>query len=279
MKEPVYYCNGRFLPAGRAVLPVDDLGVIRGFALFESLRTYGGHPFLLKDHLDRMFSAAREIGIRPPLPRERMSQVISRLIRKNGFAEALVRVVLTGGPAAGLLPRGKPTLLILADNFHAFPAWQYERGIRLMTAPFARLRPSMKSTGYFAAVTETRRAVARGFQEAVYVDARGAILEGTTYSVFAVMPGPRLVCPREGVLPGVTAALVIRLAGKLGIPVERHPITRAMRARAREMFITSSNRELIPVSHVDRGRIGDGKPGTATRRLLDAYRTVARRKL
>ncbi len=273
-KEPIYFCNGRFLPAGRATLSVNDLGVIRGFGLFESLRTYNGKPFLLEAHLDRMFHAAKEVGLKPPLGRKRIGSVIARLIRRNNFGEALIRMVLTGGVAGSLVPQGKPTFIILADPFHSFPSWQYEKGIRLMTAPFSRLRPSMKSTIYFSAVVETVRAVKRGFHEAVYVDGRGAILEGTTYSVFAVMPGPKLVTAREGVLPGVTAELVISLAKKMRIPVIHSPISRAMLKRAREVFITSSNRELIPVSHVDRLRIG--KPGPVTRQLQEAYQRETR---
>ncbi len=276
-RDPFYYCNGSIVRASRASLNVRDLGVIRGFGLFESLRTYGGKPFLLGKHLDRLFRAARLIQLPLPLNRKRFETLTFRLLRKNAFPDALIRIIVTGGPAPSLVPQGKTSVVILVDPFHPFPPGQYQKGIALMTAPFSRIRPEVKSTIYFGAVLSHRKALARGCQEAVYVDSKGSILEGTTYSVCAVLPGPRLIIPEESVLPGITAECVIRIARQQHIPVERRPITRAMGRQALEMFITSSNRELIPVVKVDRQRIGNGKPGPVTQELHAEYREMVRK--
>ncbi|MBI4026266.1 MAG: aminotransferase class IV [Verrucomicrobia bacterium] len=276
---PFYFCNGAYLRADHATISVGDLGLIRGFGLFESLRTYGGKPFLLAEHLDRLFHAAKTVGLKPPMRRHGIARVVRRLLKKNRFAESLIRIVMTGGPSSALLPLGPPTLIVMADEFHPFPPWQYEKGISLMTTPLARIHPEIKSTVYFSAVVAAAQAGRRGFTEAVYVDRKGALLEGTTYNVFAVLPGPRLITPREGVLPGITADCVIALARKSELPVERRPLSRSMLRRAREMFITSSNREVIPVIRVDRVRIGDGIPGGVTQQLHAAYRAVAQNRL
>lgn len=272
MAKPIYFCNGRYVSADQARIFVHDLGLIRGFGLFESVRTYGGKPFLLEGHLKRLFDAATQVGLKPALNRNSMARVIGSLLRKNDFDESLIRIILTGGLSSGFLPQGRSTLIILADRLHPFPARQYKNGIELMSTPLFRIHPEIKSTVYFSAVVETMRAARRGFDEVVYVDKEGAILEGTTFSVFAVLPGPRLVTPKDGVLPGITAECVIQLARRLKIPVERHPISPRMLRQARELFITSSNRELIPAVRVDRLKIGNGKPGPVTRQLHQVYR-------
>lgn len=276
-REPLYFLDGRVVPASAARVPVLDLGMMRGFALFESLRTYGGRPFLLDRHLDRLLREARRVGLECPYSRLAIHRVVARLLRRNRFPEALVRVLLTGGPSAKLVPTGRPTFAVLVDPLHAFPDWQYAKGIALMSIPFERAFPEMKTTNYFAAVWGTLRALRRGFHEIVYARENGEFLEGSTFNLFAVLPGPRLVTPREDVLAGVTAGCVLEIARKLRIPVERRPIRPADLRRAREAFITSSNREVLPVRRIDRREIGGGRPGPVTRRLHEAYRAFAQR--
>jgi branched-chain amino acid aminotransferase len=271
-KTPIYYINGKHLPSNKAVVSISDLGFARSFALFEALRTYDRKPFLLKPHLDRMFSTAAKIRIRPPLSQSGIERVINGLLKKNKFPEVLIRIYLTGGPTQGLMPCGKPSLAVLVDPLHLFAPWQYEKGISLMTTPFARVHPEMKSTVYFSAVYRSIEATRRGFTEVVYVDKKGSILEGTTFNVVAVLPGPRLVAAKDQVLAGVTINHVFKLAKQLKIPVERSSISRSQLNRAQEVFITSSNRELIPVVRVDRLKIGNGKPGSVTKQLHQAYR-------
>lgn len=274
-REPLYFLDGRVVPAREARVPVLDLSVMRGFALFESLRTYGGRPFLLGRHLDRLLREARHVGMRCPHSRAGIVRIVDRLLRRNRFPEALVRILLTGGASPKLVPAGRPTFAVLVDPLHAFPAWQYAKGIALMSIPFERAFPEMKTTNYFAAVWGTMRAQRRGFHEIVYARENGDLLEGSTFNLFVVLPGPRLVTPREDVLAGVTSGCVIDLARKSKLPVERRAIRPADLGRAREAFITSSNREVIPVRRVDGRVIGEGKPGPVTRQLHAAYRSFA----
>ena len=163
----------------------------------------------------------------------------------------------------------------MTDPLHPFPAWQYEKGIKLMTTPTFRIHPDIKSTVYFSAVFESARADRTGFTEVAYVDSKGAILEGSTFNVIAVLSGPKLVTAKEGVLAGVTIRCVLECARKLKIPVVRSSITPQMIRGAKEMFITSSNRELIPVRQVDQIKIGSGMPGPITQQLHDEYRSLA----
>ncbi|MFZ4694067.1 MAG: aminotransferase class IV [Verrucomicrobiia bacterium] len=275
-RESLYFLDGRIVPASKASVPVLDLGVMRGFALFESLRTYGGKPFLLGRHLDRLLREAGRVGLKCAHSRAEIGRIVDRLLRRNRFPEALVRILLTGGPSTKIIPTASPTFAVLVDPLHAFPAWQYEKGVALMSIPFERAFPEMKTTNYFAAVWGTMRALRKGFHEIVYTRENGDLLEGSTFNLFVVLPGPRLVTPREDVLAGVTAGCVLDLARKMKIPMERRAIRPADLRRAREAFITSSNREVIPVRRVDRRMIGNGKSGSVTQRLHAAYRAFAR---
>lgn len=275
-REPFYFLDGRVVPASKARVPVLDLSVMRGFALFESLRTYAGKPFLLDRHLDRLLHEAGRVGLKCPHSRAEIGRIVDRLLRRNRFPEALVRILLTGGPSPKIIPTGPPTFAVLVDPLHAFPDWQYAKGIALMSIPFERAFPEMKTTNYFAAVWGTMRALRKGFHEIVYARKNGDLLEGSTFNFFVVLPGPRLVTPKADVLAGVTAGCVIDLARKLRIPVERRAIRPSDLRRAREAFITSSNREMIPVRRVDRRVIGNGKPGPVTVGLHLAYQAFAR---
>lgn len=278
-RDPVYYCNGQYLPASEAKLSVSDLGVIRGFGLFESLRTYAGHPFLLEAHLKRLWKAVRFTHLQVPVTQDALAGIVRRLIRRNGSGDLLIRIILTGGWSSSIVPQKRGSVIVMVDPLHRFPAWQYQQGIALMTTHYARILPHIKTTVYFAAVMETARARRRGFEEVVYLDGQGALIEGTTFNVFAVLPGPRLVTPKEGVLAGITGDCVMRLARQAGLPVDRRPIRPSDLQRAREMFITSSNRELIPAIRVDARRIGNGRPGDLTRLLHSKYKALVAKEI
>ncbi len=275
MKSPVYFISGKYVSVDNAKISVRDLGLVRGFGLFEALRTYQGEPFLLRIHLQRLFRGIKIIGLKSPISLESMEKIIKRLLYVNRIRDGIIRIVLTGGITKLFFPDGEPTLIIMADPLPPFASWQYEKGIKLMTTRFARIHPEIKTTVYFSGVLATMQAVKRGFTEVVYVDKHGAIIEGTTFNVFAVLPGPRLITAKDHILKwGTTADCVIKIAKKLKITVQRTPISQNMLRHAQELFITSANRELIPAIRVDQQRIGNGKPGELTRQLHAAYQDM-----
>lgn len=272
MSKSFYFCNGKYVASDKATVSIHDIGLLRGYAIFESLRTYDGSPFLLREHIVRMFQGLNFSNIRPRYNPVQLEKLVRAAIQKNSkLKNVLIRIIITGGPTQSLVPLNNPTVLVLVDPLHAFPEWQYTKGIALKTTSYPRVIPSIKSTVYFSAVLETQRALKQNYHEVVYTDSKGRILEGSTFNVFAVLPGPRLVTARDDVLAGVTADCVVRIAKRLGITVERSPISNAHLKKAKEMFITSSNRELIPAVKVDKIKIGNGKPGPVTKKLHEEY--------
>ncbi len=272
---PTYWIDGRLVPATGAVLPLSDLAVSRGYAAFDALRTYGGVPLLLDQHLARLERTCELLFLKPPLSRAELRDAVRATVAANALPDCLIRIYITGGDATGFIPENRERLLVLVDPLRAYPARHFEQGIALAASRLERTLPIAKSTSYLAGVWETIQARRNGFDEVVFCDASGNLLEGTTFSVVVVV-GNELVSPRESVLQGITVEHLLGLAPQHGFHITRTPISPAMLAKADEVFITSSTRELIPVSRIDDRRIGNGRPGATTCRLHDLYRESVR---
>jgi branched-subunit amino acid aminotransferase/4-amino-4-deoxychorismate lyase len=265
--------TGRGLcPPDAPVLRADDEGLLRGRAAFETLRVYGGRPFRLEAHLDRLVASAASIGL-PPLGRDELAELAGLVLPAAGSADAVLRLVWTAGPA-----EGPPLGLALLGPI---PGWIEEvraRGARAVSLLGVRavvpwLLPGVKSTSYavnMAAEAEARR---RGADEAVFVDAEGVVLEGTVTNVWW-RKGRTLFTPalELGILAGVTRAALLELAPEAGYEVEEGVYPLAALRAADEAFTSSSVRELMPVVELD------GRPlrrGPASEELQAALRALA----
>lgn len=263
------YLNGKILPFAKASLPLNDLCVLRGYGVFDFLRTYNGKPFLLNEHLTRLRNSAREIGLTLPLSLSKLKNIIDQLLKKNGHEESYIRIVLTGGPTNDGITPSSPTLFILTDKLKPVPASLYKKGIKLMTHEYLRDLPRAKTTNYIEAVRLQKKKQRVGAFEILYV-AEGKILECTT-SNFFLFRGPTLVTPKNDVLIGTTRNVVIALAKK-HCTVEERDILLSERETANEAFITATNKEILPVVKIDNRVIGNGKVGPNTNLLLRLFR-------
>jgi branched-chain amino acid aminotransferase len=275
-EEDIYYIDGRFVPAGRAVLPVNDLALLRGYGVFDFIRTYGGRPFLLEEHIDRLEESARLIRLPFPWPREEVADIVRRTLEKNPGRESNIRVIVTGGPSPDfLLPAGRPRLLVLVTPLKPFPDWWYRSGVKVITVRGRRSIPSAKTLNYLSTVVALQEAAARGAVEAILVDRGGVVREGQTATVFARLDG-RLVTNREGVLPGVTRALVLRLAASV-FPVEIRDFKIGELRAAEEVFMTATNKEVVPIVRIDEAPIASGRPGEGTGKIMELFRDYTAR--
>ncbi|HUR59174.1 MAG TPA: aminotransferase class IV, partial [Opitutaceae bacterium] len=210
-----------------------------------------------------------------PVSRTELAAIVAKTLAANSFPDCLIRIYLTGGDASGFIPEGRERLMVLVDPVRPYPARQFSEGIALARSMLARTFPLAKSTSYLAGVWETIQARRRGFDEVVFCDAQGDILEGTTFSV-GVIRGRELITPREDILHAITMEHLVGVAADDGFKITRAPLSRAILAAADEVFITSSTRELIPVSRLDDERAGLRAPATATQRLHQLYLRSAR---
>jgi branched-chain amino acid aminotransferase len=265
---------GRQLTDAATGVSWNDLAFTRGYAAFETLRTYQGVPFLLDAHLDRLERSCSILSLNLPNSRAEIAGAIHATIAANGFPESVVRIYLTGGDSPGFLPVGRERLMVFADPLRVYAARQYSEGIAIMTTRLNRSIPLAKSTDYLAAVRETIRARKAGFDEVAFLDPEFNLLEGTTFSVVAVM-GRELLTAQDEVLRGITVEHTLSLAEQQGLTVRRAPISQREIAQADEIFITSTTRELIPVARIDGQIIGRELPGPITRQLHECYRQSA----
>lgn len=268
-------------------MSVFDRGFLYGDSVFETLRTYGGSPFELEEHLLRLERSAQRVFIPLPLSLEDLGAEVSTAIEAAGNAESYVRLMITRGQGPlGLDPAlaDRPCRVIIVQPLQPPPADQYARGIAAISYRTERVVDATSARGakignYLISVLAMREARLAGAAEALILDGRGHLLEGASSNVFAVVGG-RLVTPAEdqGILAGITRAHVLAAAAELGVPTELRALELEVARDADELFISSSIRELLPVVTLDGQAIGTGTPGPLFRQLLQAFRLRARRR-
>ncbi len=273
--------DGRIALPEDATISVYDRGFLYGDAVFETLRTYDGAPCALEAHVARLLKSAKRLRLAVPGGAAAVrAQVLGALAaaREHPTDDGYARVMLTRGAAPlGLdIDLAKaPGLIILVEPLPPPPA--YDVGIRAVTVATLRVADGTQAAGakvtsYLASILALADAKAQGAQEAILLDGRGQVIEGTTSNVFVVQGGAiRTPGEEVGLLLGITRQLVME-----AVPVETAALTPADLYAADEIFITSSVREVVGVVAVDARIVGAGVPGTVTRRVHDAYRARAR---
>lgn len=266
----VYYVDGAFVAQEAAVLPVGDLAILRGYGVFDFLRTYGGRPFHLDAHIRRLRNSARLIQLSCPWSHAELAGIVQETMKRNDYPESNVRLLITGGDSDdSITPGSKPRLLVMITPVKAFPRQWYQDGVRIITSDISRSIPGAKSIDYIRAIIALNSARAAGAVESVYVDGKGQVLEGTTSNLFAVSGG-QLITPSADILPGVTRDVLLDLTAAEFKPEVRLVQKEAILA-ADELFLTSSNKEVLPVTSVDGVTIGSGRPGAATKRIMELF--------
>lgn len=278
--------DGRVLPADEATVPVLDRGFLYGDSVFEVLRTYGGVPFGMEEHLARLARSAERTLIRLPVSLPELAREIEAALTAGGYAESLVRIMISRGTAGTLgldpsLARG-PLRVILVADLHDLPASLYSEGAKVITYPTLRIADATSGAGakianYLVAVLAMAQAKEQGAEEALVLNGEGLVAEGCTSNVFLVKEGVLITPPESlGILLGITRHHVLALATELGIRCVERAFSTAELAGADEAFITSSIRELVPVVRVDDAVVAGGKPGPVTLRLIAAFRKLTR---
>ena len=263
----IYYIDGSFVSSDRAVIPVDDLAVLRGFGVFDLVRTYGGKPFFLKEHIERLRHSANQIGLHFPWTTEALLDIVLETLRRNSHKESSIRMVVTGGSSPDFMtPQNKPRLLVLISPVPILPEAWYSEGVKIITRMTERFKPGVKSINYIPATVALEEARKRGAVEALYLDRQDFVLEGTASNVFA-FSGEKLITPGRDILSGITRQVVLNVA-KEQFTVQIRDISRQELLSADEVFITGTSKGVVPVIQVDETTIGNGKPGPLTRQLI-----------
>lgn len=275
------YLDGHFVPKEQAVVSVFDHGFLYGDGIYETMRAYDGKLFLLKNHLQRLKRSASGILMKLPMPIESIGETLNESLRVNKLQDAYVRLHISRGPGEiGLDPAlcVAPTMVIIAKPFHDYPAEYYDRGVPVAIVKTRRnhplaLPPAIKGTNFLNNILAKIEAIKAGAFEGIMLNVAGFIAEGTISNIFMVKKGV-LYTPHKdaGLLEGVTRDLVLRLAKKKKIPVKEALLRPKDLLSAAEVFITNSTVEVLPVTIMDKKKVGSGKPGPVTAALRQAYK-------
>ena len=254
------------------VLHADDEGVLRGRSVFETLRVYGGTPFKLDAHLDRLGASATRLRLPEP-PRGEFAAAVAEAVRAGGRPDATLRLLWTAGREGGGAPLGLALVSTLPPGLDELR----ERGLKLGVVRWAAgALAGAKSTSYAENIFAQQQAADAGAGDALLVASDDTILEAPTSNVW-FRERDRLLTPSLDlpVLAGVTRATLLEVAPELSYEVEEgaYPLPRLLESD--EAFLTSSVREVVPVVAVDGRAVGGGSPGAAAAALQLGLRAAA----
>lgn len=271
------YCfiNNQILPVSEAALLLNDLGLFRGYSIFDYFRTLKGEPFLMQPYLQRFRKSAEQLHLSVPLNEQELGYVIRELISLNRLPESGVRLLLSGGYSENVFTPGSPNLIIRIENSVLPDSRVYTNGVKLLSTEYLRDLPTVKTTNYLNAIRLWPEVEAAGAVELLY-HWNGNWLECSRSNFFVVVDGVLLTPPASEVLPGITRGKVLFLAKEAGIPVQEQPLPVSTLAKADEAFITGTTKKVMPVVKVDEQQIGKGEPGPLTKKLMVLWEELER---
>jgi len=270
--------NGTVAPLHAARVSPLDRGLLYGDGVFETLRTYGGQPAFLARHLRRMREAATFLRIPWEPDEAQMRALIDALLEANALRESTIRITLTRGPTpAGLKLDGaeEPTWIVRAGPLREYPQALRDGGMRLHVSKIRRNAdsplPSIKALNYLECLLAKDEALRRGADEALFLNTRGELAEGSVCNVFLVERGSVLTPSIDsGILAGITREVVLELCERESIPLVETRLGPTRLRGADEVFVTNSLMEIMPVAAVDDDSFS--APGPFTQRLGKLYR-------
>jgi branched-chain amino acid aminotransferase len=254
------YLNSRLVTKDRALISVFDHGFLYGDGIYETLRVYDGVVFMADEHIERLFRSASLIGLAIRKTPNEINNAIYRTIRANRQKEAYARISVSRGPGPpGLDPSlcSRPTFVIISNPVRKYPERYYKKGVKIAIVNTRRnfkgaLNPRIKSLNFLNNILAKREAIERGAYEAVMLNYRGYVAEGTVSNIFFLKD--KVLCTPSvgvGILDGITRRIIIEIASDLGIKVRQGRFKRDDIYHADEVFISNTTMEVMPVSEVD----------------------------
>ena len=270
------YLNGTFVPPAEALISVMDRGFLFGDGVYEVIPSYGGYFLGLEPHLDRLDASLTALRLDNPLTRNAWRALLRRLIGEPPASDQYVYLQVTRGAAPErdhLCPEGiEPTVLAFAKPIKPRAAAVAEQGVACITCPDIRwLRGEIKSISLAAAVLMRREAAdADALETLMHRD--GWVTEGAVSNVFIVADGALMTPPKSHLLlSGITRELALTLARKHGLDFTERPVALDTLRAADEIWLSSSTREVLPVTRLDGESVGDGRPGPLWHRMDAIY--------
>lgn len=263
------YFNNQFVTNEETLLHVKDLSIQRGYAAFDFFRTLHGVPLFIEDHLHRFYTSAAAMHLHLNKSREEIKSIAQELIQQAALPEAGIRLMLTGGYSTDGYQLAEPNLIITCNPVKTTTKEDFEKGFSIITQEHQRELPHIKSINYLMAVWLQPLLKEKQANDVLYYT-KESITEFPRCNVFIVTADNKLVTPARNMLLGITRKNVLALATGLLEKEERNiPIEEL--ATAKEIFLTSTTKKIIPILKVNDKIVGDGRPGEVTTKLYKKF--------
>lgn len=277
------YLNGEFTPAESAKVSVFDRGYLFGDGVYEVIPVYAGKVFLLQAHLQRLKNSLAAVRIENPHEDAQWQALIEELIALNGQGDQAIYLQVTRGaaPRDHVFPQNvQPGVFLMSNPLKPVDASWKQQGIQTITVEDIRWqRCDIKAIALLANCLMKQRAQDAGAQEALLINA-GMLTEGSASNAFVVIEGTLMTAPKsEKILPGITRDVVIELAHEAGIPMQETFVSEMALRQADEIWITSSTKEIVPVTQLDEQPVGNGLPGPVWQKMQALFEQYKARVL
>ena len=267
------YFNGTISPTDQLSVGITDLGLLRGYGLFDYFLTYNGRPFQWDWYWERFQNSASRMHLSLPLSKSETYAVVMNLVERHnesaGVASDLAfRFVLTGGHSTDSISIERPNLLILTEPIHPVPPIQYEQGIKVILDEYVREMAEVKSTDYKRVILMAEAIRAARASDLLYQ--KGGEISELSRSNFFIVKGNRLITPDRHILHGITRKTVMQLA-QPDFKVEERQVLLSELYDADEAFTTSSTKKVLPITQIGELTVGDGHVGPTSKFLLERF--------
>ncbi|MBX2898092.1 MAG: aminotransferase class IV [Cyclobacteriaceae bacterium] len=258
------FLNNQFLPAEKTVVHVSDLAVQRGYGIFDFFKAVNGKVPFMDDYFDRFYRSAALMQLPVSLTREELQKIVHELLHRNGQADAGIKMVLTGGYSPDGYEIATPNLIITQQALPMPSAKIMEQGVKIITHEFRREMPLIKSINYTTGVWLQHKVKEANAYDVLY-HLNGEVSEFPRCNLFVVKENGAVVTPAAHVLEGITRKNILSMAAINVLPA---PVTLTDLLCAREAFLTSTTKRVVPIVQVNDVRIGSGKPGPVVQQVL-----------
>jgi branched-chain amino acid aminotransferase len=260
--KPFCFANDKIIASDQASLHPMDIGLIRGYGIFDFFRTAYYVPLFLSDYLDRFIRSAEKTHLSLKLSKEQLAHIIKELIEKNDLEFGGIRLLLTGGVSENHFSPIEGSLFIFCEDLDFPSNDKYEKGIKLLATEHIRAIADIKTTNYAFPVWHSATWKKEGADDVLY-HLNGQISESSRSNIFVIKNG-EISTPDQHILHGITRKRVLELAPQTEIrPISFHEVL-----EADEVFITSTTKKILPVAQIDKQTIGSGIPGEITIKLM-----------
>lgn len=264
MKNIYAIINGTLVLETDAKILISDLSIQRGYGVFDYFRTINHQPVFLADHLDRLYQSAAKINLTIDMDRTELKEMLQQLIEKNNLPDTGIKITLTGGYSEDGYTVAKPNLLI-TQTAYSFDKEDFAKGTRLVTYHHQRQMPEVKTIDYLQAICLQPFIKENNADDVLYYD-QTEIRECPRANFFIVTGNDEVLTPSKNVLRGITRKKILDFAE---FNIKEAVIDLPTLQNAKEAFITSTSKNVLPVLKIDGNTIGNGIPGEITTKIYD----------